>query len=89
MWEKIIDFLKNIFTFTYRLDRHEKEIDRLQQENKKLSDTIHHQQSQIDVLVYALQSENDKTRMWVEKELVKFERRLPSGEGKKDDDKKN
>ncbi len=44
---------------------------------------VNQQSAKIDVLVYAVQSESDKTKMWVEKELAKFERRLPSGKSDK------
>ncbi|HMS41316.1 MAG TPA: hypothetical protein PKE69_13885 [Pyrinomonadaceae bacterium] len=54
-----------------------------------MTDLVQQQRAEIKVLVYALQSESDKTRMWVERELLKFERRLPSGDLKKDDDEKN
>jgi hypothetical protein len=45
----------------------------------RLTETVNKHAAKIDVLVYAVQSESDKTKMWVEKELAKFERRLPSG----------
>lgn len=82
MWEKLFDLMSKVFTLTSKVDRHEKEIEKLQQENKLLLERINLQKSQIDVLVYAIQSESDKTRMWVEKEMAKFERRLPSGKEK-------
>lgn len=79
MWEKSFDFITKIFTLSSTVDRHEKEIEKLQQENRLLLEKINQQKAQIDVLVYAVQSESDKTRMWVEKEMARFERRLPSG----------
>jgi hypothetical protein len=86
MWEKLFNLLTNIFTFSSKVDRLEKEIEKLQQENRILLEQVNQPSAEIKVLVYALQSENDKTRMWVEKEMAKFERRLPSG--KETDDKK-
>ena len=68
---------------TANVDRHEKEIETLRRENKDLLEVINQQSAKIDVLVYAVQSESDKTKMWVEKELAKFERRLPSGKEEK------
>lgn len=72
---------------TSKVDRHEKELEKLQQENKLLLEKINQQKAQIDVLVYAVQSESDITKMWVEKELLKFERRLPSGKEEKRNEK--
>ncbi len=79
MWEKLFDLMAKVFTLTANVDRHEKEIETLRRENKELLEVINQHAAKIDVLVYAVQSESDKTKMWVEKELAKFERRLPSG----------
>ncbi|MCY7346405.1 MAG: DUF948 domain-containing protein [Pyrinomonadaceae bacterium] len=79
MWEKLFDLMAKVFTLTANVDRHEKEIERLRRENKELLEVVNQQSAKIDVLVYAVQSESDKTKMWVEKEMLKFERRLPSG----------
>ncbi len=76
---KLFDLMAKVFTLTANVDRHEKEIETLRRENKDLLEIISQQSAKIDVLVYAVQSESDKTKMWVEKELAKFERRLPSG----------
>lgn len=84
MWEKSFDFITKIFTLSATVERHEKEIEKLQQENRLLLEKINQHKAQIDVLVYAVQSESDKTRMWVEREMAKFERRLPSGIEDKD-----
>lgn len=83
MWEKLFDLMAKVFTLTASIDRHEKEIEILRRENKELLEIVNQQSAKIDVLVYAVQNESDKTKMWVEKELLKFERRLPSGEKEK------
>lgn len=87
MWEKLFDLMTKVFTLTSKVDRHEKEIEKLQQENRYLLEIINHQKAQIDVLVYAVQSESDKTKLWVEKELAKFEQRLLLKKPEKDDEK--
>ncbi len=89
MWEKLFTLITNIFTFSSKVDRLEKDVEKLQQENRILLEKINQHSSEIKVLVYALQSENDKTKMWVEKEMAKFERRLPSGNAQQNDDKKD
>ena len=83
MWEKLFDLMANVFTLTANVDRHEKEIENLKRDNKELLKIVNQQSAKIDVLVYAVQNESDKTRMWVEKEMAKFERRLPTGESDK------
>ncbi len=71
--------MKSVFTLTSKVDRLEKDNEKLQKEIDKLTEIVNQHTAKIDVLVYAVQSENDKTKIWVEKELAKFERRLPSG----------
>ena len=83
MLEKLFDLMTKVFTLTSRVDRTEKDIEKLQREADRLTILVNQQSAKIDVLVYAVQSESDKTKMWVEKELLKFERRLPSGEDNK------
>lgn len=85
MWEKLIDLINKVFTLSSRTDRLEKDIENLNQEVKRLSILVNEHSSKIDVLVYAVQAESDKTKMWVEKEFAKFERRLPSGKEKNDE----
>ena len=85
MWAKLIEFMAKVFALTSNVERLEKDVEKLQQENRLLLEKINQQKSQIDVLVYAVQAENEKTKMWVERELTKFERRLPSGKEKKDE----
>ena len=80
MWEKLFDLMTNVFTLTSRVDRLEKDYENLRKDVAHLSEVSSQLSAKIDVLVYAVHSESDKTKMWVEKELLKFERRLPSGE---------
>ena len=87
MWEKLFDLMTKVFTVTSRVDRIEKDIENLRKDVTRLTEICAQNSAKIDVLVYAVQSENDKTKMWVEKELVKFERRLPSG--KEENERKN
>lgn len=79
VFEKLIDASLKVFTLSAKVEQHEKDIERLTMRIDKLSETVNDQSAQIKLLLYAVQNENDKTKMWVEKELIKFERRLPSG----------
>ena len=84
MWEKLFDLMAKIFTVTSRVDRLEKDTEKLRQDITHLTEINAQLSAKIDVLVYAVQSESDKTKIWVEKELAMFERRLPSGKAEKD-----
>ena len=86
MWEKLFDLMKSVFTLTSKVDRLEKDNEKLQKEIDRLTQVVNQHTSKIDVLVYAVQRESDNTKMWVEKELAKFERRLPSGRTEKDNE---
>ena len=87
MLEKLFDLMTKVFTLTSKVDRLEKDNEKLQKEIDRLTQVVNQHTAKIDVLVYAVQSESDKTKMWVEKELIKFERRLPSG--KEENERKN
>lgn len=83
MWEKLFDLMTKVFTLTSKVDRLEKDNEKLQRQLERLTESVSQHAAKIDVLVYAVQSESDKTKMWVEKEMLKFERRLPSGKPEK------
>ena len=77
--KNLFDLMTKVFTVTSRVDRIEKDVENLRQDVARLTEICARNSAKIDVLVYAVQSESDKTKIWVEKELAKFERRLPSG----------
>lgn len=66
---KIIWFLEKHFTLSFKVDRLEKDVEKLAAENKILTEIVNQQRAEIEVLIYAVQSVSDKTRMWVDKEL--------------------
>lgn len=72
MLEKLFDLLTKVFTVTSRVDRLEKDVENLRRDVTYLSEIVNQQSAKIDVLVYALQAESDKTKLWVERELAKF-----------------
>ena len=82
MWEKIWDLLSKVATLT-------KDTDRNSQEIKEIRADIRDIYSKLERLAYEIQKtreedrhEREKLALRLENELLKFERRLPSGEGK-------
>ncbi len=55
--------MTKVFTLTSKVDRLEKDNEKLQRELDRLTETVNKHAAKIDVLVYAVQSESDKTKM--------------------------
>lgn len=87
MLEKLYELVSKVFTLTSRADRHEKDIERLQNEIDRLTDIVNNQSLRIEILTRLFNDEREKTILWVENQLLKFERRLPSGKEDKNDEK--
>ena len=82
MWEKIWDLLSKVATLT-------KDTDRNSQEIKEIRSDIRDIYSKLERLAYEIQKtreedrhEREKLALRLENELLKFERRLPSGDEK-------
>ena len=83
MWEKIWDLLSKVATLT-------KDTDRNSQEIKEMRADIRDIYSKLERLVYEIQKtreedrhEREKLALRLENEVLKFERRLPSGKEEK------
>ncbi len=84
MWEKIWDLLSKVATLT-------KDTDRNSQEIKEIRADIRDIYSKLERLAYEIQKtreedrhEREKWALRLENELLKFERRLPSGKENKE-----
>ena len=88
MLEKLFDLISKVFTLTSRTDRNEKDIERLQSEIDRLTEIVNNQSIKIEVLARLFNEEREKTTVWVENQILKFERRLPSAKEVKNDDEK-
>lgn len=87
MFEKLFDLLSKILTITSRVDRHDKDVEKLQQEIARLSDLNNEQTLKIEILTRLFNDEREKTLLWVENQMLKFERRLPAAKNDKSDEK--
>ena len=83
MLEKIYDFLSRIFKMTTNVEQHDKQIEKLNEEVKELNAHYRDLIIAINRVADRQESEREKILALVENQLLKFERRLPSGEKEK------
>ena len=81
--EKIYDFLSRIFKMTTNVEQHDKQIEKLNEEVKELNAHYRDLIIAINRVADRQESEREKILALVENQLLKFERRLPSGEKEK------
>jgi hypothetical protein len=89
MWEKFYNGLMTLITLGVKLETHEKEIETLKRENRELAGMLHEVLAELRNVSQNRESDRREIALFIENQLLKFERRLPSGDVKKDDDEKN
>lgn len=87
MLEKIYELLLKVFKQTTNVELHDKKIEKLNKEVKELNKLYRDLIIAINRVADRQESEREKILTLVENQLLKFERRLPSGKEK--DDKKD
>lgn len=85
MWAKIYELLAKVFNLTTKVELHDKEIEKLNTEVKELNQLYRDLIIAINRVADRQESEREKILALVENQLLKFERRLPSGDYKKDE----
>ncbi len=84
MWKKIYELLEQLVTLAQRVSRQDKQIEELRQEVRELTGMLHRLAVEVNRLADRQASDREKVELWVENQMLKFERRLPptrSGEG--------
>ncbi len=85
MWERIYNALATLLTISVKVERHEKEVDRLNSDLREMAGTLR----EILVMVRNISTERESDRreiaLYIENQMLKFERRLPSGKDEKSD----
>jgi len=79
MLEKIYDLLSRVFKLMTNVELHDKQIEKLNEEVKELNRLYRDLIIAINRVADRQESEREKILALVENELLKFERRLPSG----------
>ena len=77
MWKKIYELLEQLVTLAQRVSRHDKQIEELRQEVRELTGMIHRLAVEVNRLADRQSSDREKMELWVENQLLRFERRLP------------
>jgi regulator of replication initiation timing len=77
MWKKIYELLEQIVTLAQRVSRHDKQVEQLRQEVRELTGMIHRLAVEVNRLADRQTSDREKIELWVENQMLRFERRLP------------
>lgn len=77
MWKKIYELLEQLVTLTQRVSRHDKQIEELRQEARELTAMVHRLAIEVHRLADRHTSDREKMELWVENQMLRFERRLP------------
>lgn len=85
MLEKIYDLLSKVFKLTTNVELHDKQIEKLNEEVKELNRLYRDLIIAINRVADRQESEREKILALVENQLLKFERRLPSGSKEEDE----
>ncbi len=87
MWERIYNALATLLTISIKVERHEKEVDRLNSDMREMAGTLR----EILVMVRNISTERESERreiaLYIENQMLKFERRLPVGNAEKTSEK--
>lgn len=79
MWQKIADLTKLVFSFGETLQQNRSDIKELQREVRQLTTALQLLAQEVRHMRETQQTEQEKTLLRLENELLKFERRLPPG----------
>ena len=85
MWKKIYELLEQLVTLAQRVSRHDKQIEELRQEVRELTGMIHRLAIEVNRLADRQASEREKMELWVENQMLRFERRLPPPRSDRED----
>lgn len=87
MWEKLYSALTTLITIGVKVEKHEKEIDILKAENRELAGILREVLAELRNSSQQRESDRREIALFIENQLLKFERRLPAGDEKRDEKK--
>jgi hypothetical protein len=88
MWEKIYDIFAKVFSLTIKTEQHDKAIEKLNDDVKELHTLYRDLIIAINRTADRQESDRENILTLVENQLLKFERRLPSGRDSEKDNEK-
>lgn len=77
MWKKLYELLEQLVTLAQRVSRHDKQVEELRQEVRELTGMMHRLAIEVNRLADRQTSDREKMELWVENQMLRFERRLP------------
>lgn len=77
MWQKLYEALSRLVTLTVRVERHDEDIKELRGEVRELTGLVHRLAMEVSRLADKQADERERVQLWLENQLLKFERRLP------------
>ena len=77
MWKKLYELFERILTLTQTVSRHDREIEGMRQEMRELTTLVSRLALEVARLSDRQTSERERLQLWVENQLLRFERRLP------------
>lgn len=79
MWTKIIEIFTQVFGLTVRVEQHDKQIEKLTRDIEELNRLYRDLIIAVNRVADRQDADREKILTMVENQLLKFERRLPSG----------
>ena len=88
MWKKLYELLEQLVTLAQRVSRHDKQVEELRQEVRELTGMMHRLAIEVNRLADRQTSDREKMELWVENQMLRFERRLPPASPDKEESPK-
>ena len=88
MWEKFYNSLLTLITLGVKVEKLEKDVDVLKAENRELAGILHEVLAELRNVSQQREADRREIALFIENQLLKFERRLPASD-EKNDEKKN
>lgn len=85
MWKKIYELLEQLVTLAQRVSQHDKRIEEVRQEVREMAGMVLDLAIKVNHLEDRQTSDCEKTALWVENQMLKFERRLLPARSSEDD----
>jgi Skp family chaperone for outer membrane proteins len=85
MWKKVYEVLSRLFALTQKVEKHDKEIADLREEMRNLTAIAQKIAFELQRLNEREMHEREKLELRLENQLLRFERRLPSGKKESSD----
>jgi hypothetical protein len=77
MWKQLYEMVRQLLTLTRETQENKGEIKELRQELRRLSEVVQRLAYEIHRVSEVNEHQHEKTKLWVENQLLKLDKRLP------------